>query len=144
MTRLSAPFDAFDLDIPKLSAKDNLIEELNDLEEGETPFFIVDVYSWPYESKQEFTTREVSFKEAEYHSVLMSLIDAIDSAIDTLQSDDVTKLEAKIDKKTWDALCEFNEDTIMDVAKYFYKGGYLWGVRSIVKRLNAISNQLCA
>ena len=86
----------------------------------------------------------MSFKEAEYHSVLMSLIDAIDSAIDTLQSDDVTKLEAKIDKKTWDALCEFNEDTIMDVAKYFYKGGYLWGVRSIVKRLNAISNQLCA
>lgn len=144
MTRLSAPFDAFDLDIPKLSAKDNLIEELNDLEEGQTPFFIVDVYSWPYESKQEFTTREVSFKEAEYHSVLMSLIDAIDSAIDTLQSDDVTKLEAKIDKKTWDALCEFDEDTIMDVAKYFYKGGYLWGVRSIVKRLNAISNQLCA
>ena len=144
MTRLSAPFDAFDLDIPKLSAKDNLIEELNDLEEGQTPFFIVDVYSWPYESKQEFTTREVSFKEAEYHSVLMSLIDAIDSAIDTLQSVDVTKLEAKVDQKTWDALCEFNEDTIMDVARYFYKGGYLWGVRSIVKRLDAISNQLCA
>ena len=77
-------------------------------------------------------------------SVLLSLIDAIDSAIDTLQSEDVTKLEAKVDQKTWNALSEFNEDTIMDVAKYFYKGGYLWGVRSIVKRLDAISNQLCA
>lgn len=137
---LEAPYRAFSLNIPWTDSGFLRFDE-DDFEDGERPFFIVTDSPWPYGDRQfEYNEVNVTLSEADYKSIGLSLMLAIDEAIKiekTAAMQDATGVDADLINK----LCEIEEDSCHEIIKQYYKMHYLSGLYAIADRLVVLSNQ---
>lgn len=128
---LVAPLDAVFLELPYIPEP-----------HFDNDWFGVQEIAFPYTSKETYDKRSVKFTDTDRKSTLMSLLMAVDKAIDFFKEHDGNVQEDLLDMDSIHALSDFDEDCCYEAIKCFYRSGQNWGLRAIADRLIVISKEL--
>ena len=128
---LVAPLDAVFLELPYIPEP-----------HFDNDWFGVREIAFPYTSKETYDKRSVKFTDTDRKSTLMSLLMAVDKAIDFFKEHDDSVQEDLLDMDSIHTLSDFDEDSCYEAIKCFYRSGQNWGLRAIADRLIVICREL--